>query len=164
MEYYCDGGVKLKILRRAIIIICSILLIPLIMSSIPSVKYFDSTWKKQMISDNAKVIEVNKKWKIDNASIIIQSVILTDKHVYIRSRYVSFEQGWSFPLEAIEIYDDKGKKYMNVGSTDEGKLWGEEGMAEYEKIPKTCKEITLKLQYYDRKAELKIPCKRGGNI
>ncbi|MFL0251060.1 hypothetical protein ACJDT4_11555 [Clostridium neuense] len=154
----------MKILRRAIIIICSVLLIPLIMSSIPSAKYFDSTWKREMTADNAKVIEVNKKWKIDNAYIIIQRVILTDKHVYIRSRYVSFEQGWSFPLETIEIYDDKGKKYMHVASTGEGKLWGEEEMAEYEKVPKNCREIVLKLQHYDRKAELKIPCKRGGNI
>lgn len=117
-----------------------------------------------MTSNNAKVIEVNKKLKIDNASIIIQRVALTDKHTYIRSRYVSFEQGWSFPLEVIEIYDDKGKRYISTASTGEGKLWGEEGIAEYEKIPKDCKEIILKLQYYDRKAELKIPCKRGGNI
>lgn len=164
MEDYCDGGIKLKILRRAIIIICCVLLIPLIMASAPSTKYFDNTWKKQMTSDNAKIIEVNKKWKIDNASIIIQRVILTDKHAYIRAKYVSLEIGWSFDLGSIEIYDDNGKRYMNVASEDKGKLWGEEGITEYEKIPKDCKEITLKLQYYDRKAELKIPCKRGGNI
>lgn len=154
----------MKVFRRSIIIICSVLLIPIIVSSIPSGKYFDSYWKKEMTSNNAKVIEVNKSWKIDNASIIIQSVILNDKYAYIRSRYVSFERGWSFPLQAIEIYDDKGKKYMNVGSVGEGKLWGEEGMAKYEKIPKDCKEIILKLKYYDRKVEMKIPCKRGGNI
>lgn len=154
----------MKILRRTIIIICSILLIPLIISSVPSTKYFGSTWKKQMTSDNAKVIEVNKRWKIDNASIIIQRVIITDKHAYIRSRCISFDPGWSFPLDSIEMYDDNGKRYMNVGSEGKGKPWGGEEITEYEKIPKDCKEITLKLQCYDRKRELKIPCKRGGNI
>lgn len=154
----------MKILRRAIIIICSILLIPLIITSIPSGKYFDSYWKKWITGENAKVIEVNKKWKIDNASIIIQRVILTDKHAYIRARCVSFEPGWSFPLESIKLYDDNGKVYRMVGSEGKGKLWGGEEITEYEKIPKDCSEITLRLQCYDRKAELKIPCKRGGNI
>ncbi|WP_234117276.1 DUF5643 domain-containing protein [Clostridium hydrogenum] len=154
----------MKKFRRTIIIICSILLIPIILTSIPSGKYLNSYWKKIMIGENAKVIEVNKKWKIDNASIIIQRVIITDKHVYIRARYVSLEIGWSFDFGSIEMYDDKGKRYFNSTGEGRGKLWGGEEITQYEKVPKDCKEITLRLQCYDRKAELKIPCKGGKNI
>lgn len=155
---------KLKIFRRAIIIICSVLLIPLIVSSIPSGKYFDGHWEEEMTSKNGKIMEVNKKWKIDNATIVIQSVIINDEHAYIRSRCISFEPGWNFPLDSIKIYDDNGKRYMNVASEGKGRLWGGEEITEYEKIPKDCKEIILKLQCYDRTAEMKIPCKRGGKL
>lgn len=157
------GDFNLKIFRRAIIVICSILLIPLLISSIPEGKYFNKDLQDKVKSSDAKVIEVNKEWKIDNDTIIIQRIITTDKNTYIRIRYVQSQIGWSFPFSAIELYDDKGKKNISGGEA-KGKLWGEDGINVYDRLNDNCKEITLKLQWYDRKMELKIPYAGSGNI
>lgn len=157
------GDFKVKVFRRVIITICIILLIPLLISSIPEGKYFNNELKGKVKSGAAQVIEVNKKWKIDDDTIIIQRIINTDKNTYVRVRYVQDQPGWSFPLETIELYDDRGKKHMGSGE-EIGKLWGEEGIIEYDRTSADCKEITLKLQRYDRKMELKIPYARSGKL
>lgn len=152
----------MKVLRRVIIVICIILLIPLLIISVPEEKYFYNDLKDKVKIGTAQVIEVNKKWKIDDSTIIIQRIISTNKNVYVRFRYVENKSGWSFPSNSIELYDDKGKKYMVAGE-DIGKLWGEEGINEYDRPSADCKEIILKLQLYDRKMEFKIPYGRSKN-
>lgn len=153
----------MKVLRRFIIIMCIILLIPLLIASIPEGKYFNKELQGKVKTGVAQVIEVNKKWKIDDDTIIIQRIIITDKNTYLRVSYVRNENGWSFPLESIELYDNKQK--INISSDEEiGKLWGEDGLNEYERLSAGCKEITLKLQWYDRKMEFKIPYAGSGNI
>lgn len=154
--------IVLKAFRRSVIIICTILLIPLIFCSIPEGKYFNKELNAKVNSGAAKVIEVNKKLKLDNDTIIIQRIIITDKNTYVRMRYVQSQMGWSFPFSAIELYDDKGKVDY-YGGEDAGKLWGEEGIDKYNQISNDCKKITIKLQWYDRKQELVIPYEGSGN-
>lgn len=150
------GDLKLKVFRRAIIIICSILLIILLIMSIPEGKYINKDLQGKVNNGAAKVIEVNKEWDIDNDKVIIQRIIITDKNTYLRIRYIQRQTGWSFPFSSIELYDNKGRKNVISGESI-GKLWGEEGVNEYERVSDNSKELTLKLQLYDRNRELKIP-------
>lgn len=153
----------MKAFRRTVIVICAILLIPLIFCSISEGKYFYKELKAKVDNGIARVIEVNKKLKIDDDAIIIQRIIITDKNTYVRVRYVQSQPGWSFPLSSIVLYDNKGKVdyYAGEGS---GRLWGEEGINEYNQIGNDCKKIIIKLQWYDRKQELDIPYEGSGSI
>lgn len=100
--------------------------------------------------------------KIDNDKIFINRIINTEDETYIRYRVIKFEQGWSFPESAIKVFDDKGQEYIYHGAGSSGKAWGEEGIFRVDRIPDDVKEITLKLDRYDRKSEVKIHLAEDG--
>jgi hypothetical protein len=150
----------LKSLRRSIIVICTILLIPLVFTSFPKGKYFNDELKALVKNGKAEVIEVNKKIYIDKDTIYIERIINTDTQTILRYKIVE-EPGWSFPNNSIVLYDDAGKKYQGGGASS-GKFWGEEGIIDYEKISKASKKITIRLEWYDRVGEVIIPINKGG--
>lgn len=132
----------------------------LIITGFPKGKYFNDELKTLVKSGKADVIEVNKKIHIDNDTIYIERIINTDKSTILRYKIVE-EPGWSFPNNALVLYDDKGKKHQGSG-TSNGKPWGEDGIISYEKIDKDTKVITIKLEWYDRFGEVVIPIDKGG--
>ncbi|MBK1812329.1 hypothetical protein JHL18_17025 [Clostridium sp. YIM B02505] len=117
-----------------------------------------------MNQKKAQVIEVNKDMKIDNDTISIKRIINTDDKAYIISTYKPSELGWTFSTSAIEIYDDKGRQYKYRGGEDKGKIWGQDQLTEFDRIDKETKAITLKLDWYDRKAEMTISLDKEKNI
>ncbi|MHC1684545.1 MAG: DUF5643 domain-containing protein [Clostridiaceae bacterium] len=152
----------MKSLRRGIIIVCLILLIPFIMlvfSSFPEGKYYDDQLKDLVKNGQAEVIEINKKINIDDDTIYIYRIINTETETNLRYKILE-KPGWSFSASALVIYDDYGKKQHHGGGSS-GKIWGEDGLAKYERINKNSKEITIKLEWYDRTGEIVVPLGKG---
>ncbi|WP_202750595.1 hypothetical protein [Clostridium rhizosphaerae] len=102
--------------------------------------------------------------KIDRDNIYIRRIINTKDKTYIRYAFIRFEQGWSFSEGALKVFDDKGKEYHVMGGGWSGKLWGQDGLLELDRINKDSRYITLKLDWYDRKNEITISLGKEGEI
>lgn len=151
-------GDILKLLRRSIIVICLILLIPLIVSFFSRFFYREYYSKdlKQLVKDGkADVIEVNKKIKIDNDTIQIQKIVNTNDSTNLIYR-TNESPGWSFSNSALVLYDEKGKKQKN-SSEGSMSILGAYGIISYDKIDKDSKKLIVKLEWYDRTGQLVVP-------
>lgn len=158
------GAAEIKGLRRTIIVICLLILAVSSFRSLPESKYYDKNLKALVKAKEAQVIEVGKGMKIDKDTIFIKRIINTQDKTYIRYAFIRFEQGWSFSEGAIKILDDKGKQYHFISGAWSGKMWGQDGLMELDRLNKDSKYITLKLEWYDRKNELKISLGKEGEI
>lgn len=156
--------VIIKGLRRAIIITCLLLLAVKVFQNLPESKYYHDDLKALVDAKKAQVIEVGKGVKIDKDTVYIKRIINTEDRTYIRYAFIRLEQGWSFPENAIKIFDDKGRDFKNYRSGYSGKMWGQDGMIEIDKINDDAKYIILKIDWYDRKNELKISLGKEGEI
>lgn len=154
----------MKLLRRSIIAVCSIMMVPILMTvftGFPKGKYYSKELKALVKKGRAEVIEVNRKLNIDGDIIYIERIINTDTESNIRYRTLE-KPGWSFPGSVLVLYDDKGKKLIG-GYMSSGWLWRQDGIITYERIDKDSKEITIKLEWYDRSGEIIIPINKGGD-
>ncbi|QZY54165.1 hypothetical protein [Crassaminicella profunda] len=159
--------VDIKVLRRIIIIICLVILIPEIIHSLPKDKYLDDNKIKRAIEKGeAEVIELNIKDKIDNDIFTAERLIIGKEESYLIYSLRKSEVGWSFPAP-IQIYDEKNKNYQCTQGFSRGKLYlsinrryGDEGVLRFDKIEKDVKMLILKLEWYDRKMEIEIPLKK----
>jgi len=156
--------VKIKGLRKVIITICLIILVVSGFSNLPESKYYNKDIKGLVNEKKAQVIEVGKGFKIDKDTIRIKRIINTQDKTYIRYAVIINEPGWSFSAGAIKVFDDKGRQYENHGGGFSGKIWGQDGIIEYERLGEDVKYITLKLEWYDRKNQLKISLGKEGEI
>lgn len=152
----------MRLMRRSIIVICSILIIPLIilaLASFPKGKYFNSNLKVLVKNGKADVIEVNKKIKIDKDTIYIERIINTDTETNLIYKVIEVP-GWSFSESALVLYDEKGKKNQKGGESI-GKIWGQDGIIIYDRINKNSKKITISLEWFDRRGKVVIPIGKG---
>lgn len=131
---------------------------------LPERKYYYKSLKVLVDTQQAQVIEVGKGMKIDKDTIYIKRIINSKDKSYIRYAVIMNEQGWSFSEEAMKIFDDKGKEYHSMSGGWLGKLWGQDGILEIDRINKDSKYITLKLDWYDRKNELTISLGKESEI
>ena len=152
----------IKGVRRAIIVICLLILAIGGFYSIPKGKYFDDSIEELINNKKAEVIEVHKKMKIDEDSFIVKRIINAEDSTYIRYSLIRLEGGWSFPGTSIEVTDNNGKEYFNHGESSSGKLWGQEGLIRIDKIDEGAKYIIVKFNCYDRKSEVKISLLEDG--
>lgn len=152
----------IKRLRRTIIAICLGILTISAFMSLPESKYGSKSLKTLVDTKKAQVIEVGKKMEIDKDTILIKRIINTEDKTYIRYALERFEQGWSLSEGAINIFDDKGNQYRYNGGQSSGKLWGQDGLISFDRINEDAKYITLKLDWYDRKNEMKISLEKEG--
>lgn len=139
------------------------MMIPILMTiftGFPKGKYYNKELKALVKKERAEVIEVNRKLNIDGDIIYIERIINTDTETNIRYRTLE-KPGWSFPGSVLVLYDDNGKKLIG-GSTSSGWLWGQDGLIIYERINKDSKELTIKLEWYDRSGEIIIPIVKEG--
>jgi hypothetical protein len=132
--------------------------------SFPESKYYSEELKVLVKSKEAQVIEVGKSMKIDNDTLYIKRIVNTQEQTFIRYGLLRSEQGWSFSEGALKIFDDCGREYQSIGGGSSGKSWGQEGLIKLDRINKDSKQITLKLDWYDRKGELTISLKKDGEI
>lgn len=156
---------KIKWTRRTLIVISLLILLFSGFVSLPESKYYDKGLKSLVKAQNAQVIEVGKGMKLDKDSIYIKRIINTQDKTYIRYAFIMHEQGWSFfSRNSLKVFDDKEKEYHITDGSGTGKLWGEDGLIDLDKIDKNSKYITIKLDWYDRKNELKISLEKEGEI
>lgn len=135
-----------------------------IMTNLPESKYYGKNLKALVKENKAQVIEVDKSFKIDKDTLLIKRIINTEDKTYLRYAFIRKEQGWSFPAGAIKLFDDKECEYWNGGGGWSGKIWGQDGIIEYERLRDDVEYITLKYDLYDRSNELKISLKKEGEI
>lgn len=102
--------------------------------------------------------------KVDNDTVLIKRIINTQDKTYIRYALIRLEQGWSFSEEAIKITDDKGKQYNGRGGGWSGKMWGQDGLIELDRISEDAKYLTFNLEWFDRKDELRISLEKEGEV
>jgi hypothetical protein len=132
--------------------------------SLPESKYYNKNLKTLVKAKEAQVIEVGKGMKIDKDTVYIKRIINTSDKTYIRYALIRLEQGWSFSEVALKIFDDKGGEYHYLGGGGSGKIWGQDGLIEIDRINKDSKYLTIKLDWYDRKNELTISLGKEGEI
>jgi len=152
----------MKVLRRAIILICLLFLIREAVYAWPEGKYYDATLKNKVKNNQATVIELNKKGKFDGNTFAAQRIINTSDKTYLRYRLVSDGRGWSF-AGSFKLYDANHKEYKSFSGGSHGKLWGQEGLIIFDKLPESTKEATLVVENYDRKLELKLLLDKAGD-
>lgn len=156
-------GNKIKVLRRSIIVICLITLCVIGFACLPKSKYYYNDIKTLVDEGKAEVIELNQKMKIDNDDLIIKRIINTEDKSYVRYRQIRTTRGWSFSESIFRIFDDKGEEYIKVAGSASTNFWGQEGLMQLDKkIGKDVKYLTIKVDWYDRKSEIKIPLSKEG--
>lgn len=136
----------MKKIRRILITILTILLIPSILMSIPS-----PTIKH---SEHATKISINKFMKIDKDLLLIHKIVIDDKNSYLKYTVFRSKLGWNFGDHALKIYDDKRNEIPHMGGRYYPKMWGGQGIIELEKISlNEVKYLLLKYEHYDRKSQ-----------
>lgn len=155
--------IEIKALRRSIITVCILVLALSWANSFPESKYYYDNMKEQVKEGKAKVIEVDKALNFDNDKFYIRRIINTEDKTYIRFSYIKKEQGWSFPDSSISIVDDKGNIYPSHGSGASGKMWGQEGLMSFDRINSDAKQITVKLNWFDRNDQMMISLEKAGD-
>lgn len=131
---------------------------------LPEGKYYNKELKVIVNKGDAQVIEVGEGMKFDRDTIYIKRIINTKDSSYLRYSLIRLEAGWTFSEGALKVYDDRGKEYKHWGGGSSGKIWGQEGLIEIEKIDSGAKFLIIKLDWYDRKNEIQISLKREGEI
>jgi hypothetical protein len=154
----------MKGLRRAIIVICVLLLGVKVFQNLPESKYYFEDLKTLVDTKKAQVIEVGKGMKIDKDTVFIKRIINTQDNTCIRYTFIRLEQGWSFPDSTIKMFDDKGRQYLYDSAGSSGKMWGQDGLIMFDRLNDDVKYITLKIDCYDIKSELKISLGKEGKI
>lgn len=151
----------LKIIRRGIIVVCLFILLVSNINSLPESKYYSKNLEEQVKQNKAQVIEVRKTLRIDKDKVEIDRLIISHDEINIRFTVFQNGLGWSFPIDALKAYDDYGNEYQFNSASSSGKIWGEEGIISYSIQAKNVKYIKLKLDWYDRHDEIKIPLMEG---
>lgn len=154
--------IEIKVLRRTIIVICLIILGLNIYTNSQVSKYYYDDIKKLVEENKAVVIEVNKSIPLDKDKIVINRIIRTSEKTYIRYTINKRENGWSFPFQAIKIYDDKNHliQYSAMGSSS--RFLREDGIVECKALPENAKYLVMRLEWFDRKGELRVSLGKEG--
>lgn len=150
----------MKGLRRAIIVICLIILTVRGLNSLANGKYYDENINEMVNGKEYQVIEVGKDMKLDNDTILITRIINTEDKTYIRYSVKAMEKGWSFSESAIKVFDDREHQYEYSGAGSDGK----DGFIKFDRINEDANYITVKIDWYDRKNEMKISLMEEGEV
>ena len=154
----------LKDFRRFLIIICCITLFPWFVNII-SLKYeyaWNFEFPKLKKDSDIKILRPNKLGKIDDDVFILRKITTTDEASYLGYTVKRNEVGWSFPVGAIKIFDDKNREYESHSSGSSIRAWGQKGTIEIDRIKDDAKILTIKLEIYDRKMTMSIPIDEVG--
>jgi hypothetical protein len=141
----------LKIVRRLIIIITFILLIPNMISLIASLRSdVPKEIRRQIKEGSAQQFELNKVVSLDQDKIKFKHLIVTAKETLLIYEVHEKEPGWSFPDSAIKLMDEHGNVFQNDGSSSSGESWGQLAINYYDPLPKDTNLVVLDFNWYDR--------------
>lgn len=155
--------ITIKILRRIIIVLCLVLLGVNAGATLYNGYTMDKYYENIAKENNAKVLDINKNMEIDGDRILLNSVFSDEENIYIGYKYTSFMAGDRFGAYAIRVFDDSGEEYFGRTYDMRRTIGGEKGVITLiNVVPEETEYLTVKLDHYDRKDEVKIWLKEEG--
>lgn len=157
--------ITIKILRRIIIILCLVLLGVYagvrLFSGYTMDKYYENIAKE----NNTEILAINKAMEIDGNRILFNSVFSDEENIYIGYKYTSFMTGDRFGINGIRVFDDSGEEYFGRADDTTRTIGGVKGVITLTNVvPEDIEYLTLKLDHYDRKDEVKIWLKEEDGV
>jgi hypothetical protein len=153
-----------KLIRRLIIGIALLLLIPYVYDGIANLVESDIPKEYQKLIDagKAEVYDLDEEVVLENDTIHFMHFILTDQKSVLIYEVHKEEPGWSFPDGALKLKDKNGNEYFYKSGASSGKNSGEYHVQVFEDIPNHLSEIILDFDWYDRSFEVEIPLDKEG--
>ena len=157
--------ITIKILRRIIIVLCLVLLGVYAGARLFSGYTMDKYYENIAKENNVEILDINKTMEIDRNRILFNSVFSDEENIYIGYKYTSFMSGDRFGAYAIRVFDDSGEEYFGRTYDARRTIGGEKGVITLTNVvPEDTEYLTVKLDHYDRKDEVKIWLKEEGGV
>jgi hypothetical protein len=152
------------VIRRLIIVIYGILLIPAALSLFPS-----NTGKEsiKLLQQDGPVnkYEINKKMVFDGDVFTVKELYVSSKQVVLHySIRKQVPEGWSFSQSALKLMTSNGEELMQHSSGSHISPWSENGYINYSYsgMKQPIASLSLTFDLYDRYASLQIPLVKDG--
>jgi hypothetical protein len=150
-------GITVKIVRRLIMVIALISLIPSMISLFASLKSdIPKDIRHQIKVGSAKQIELNKVVSLDQDKIKFKQLIITETETLLIYEVRTKEPGWTFPDTSLQLRDKQGNVYQYDGGSSSGESWGQLAINHYERLPKETKIVVLDFNWYDRSFQTEL--------
>ncbi|WP_239616758.1 hypothetical protein [Cohnella mopanensis] len=151
------------IIRRIIIIVFAILLLPRILTLIPDNRG-DKENIKALEKDGPVVkYDIHQSMLLDQDRFTVNEIYSTPKQVVLRYTYrPKGTAGWSLPENAFKLYDSSGNELRYSGSSSSGTPWGSTGFINYSALIEPTTSMRLVYDWYDRNIELTFPIQKEG--
>ncbi|UOQ85776.1 DUF5643 domain-containing protein [Gracilibacillus salinarum] len=148
-----------KIIRRSIIIISIILLLPeifaIIIGLIP-VKIPDNI-KNKIAAGEAVHYKIDQSFSLNNQTLYLKHLILMKGNTTIIYKVKSAETGWHFSSSRLQLKDEKGNVYAYNGARSTGNSKMTSNVSGFEPIPLGAQSVFVQYKWYDRFFEIEIP-------
>jgi hypothetical protein len=151
------------IIRRGIIVIFAILLVPRALAFVPDTRGDKENIKALKQDGPVTEYEIDKTMAIDQDRFTVNELYWTPKQTVIRYTYRTQDPaGWSLPQMAFKLYGPQGEEYPFDSSSSSGSPWGSTGFIYYDSSKELPPSLNLVYEWYDRRAELNLPLRKGG--
>ncbi|QMV39996.1 DUF5643 domain-containing protein [Cohnella cholangitidis] len=151
------------IIRRGIIVIFAILLVPRAIAFVPDSRGDKENIKALKQDGPVTKYEVHQTMAIDQDRFTVNELYWTPKQTVIRYTYRTQDAGgWSLPQIAFKLYGPQGEEYKFDSSSSSGSPWGSTGFIYYASSKEPPTSLNLVYEWYDRRAELNLPLQKGG--
>ncbi|UOQ86913.1 DUF5643 domain-containing protein [Gracilibacillus salinarum] len=138
-------------IRRLIIIVCIIVLIPNIVSFFSGMTNgLPENIENKVNNGDAVLIDLDKKVNLEGDDILFKHLVLAPEETSLILEVHKEENGWSFPESALELKDDKGNSYPVTSSSSSGETWGQYTVVHYEPLAANVETIEIKFEWFDR--------------
>ncbi|MFD2043579.1 hypothetical protein ACFSTA_04230 [Ornithinibacillus salinisoli] len=146
-----------KWIRRIIIVIAFIMLLPNIFTLLTDLgSDIPKETREQVESGNAMIYDLDKEVQLDQDIIKFKHLVRTEDRTELIYEVLTYEPGWSFPDNALELKDEQGNTYLFNGGSSSGNSWGAIIRMDYEPIPETLDKVILDFNWYDRSFQTDI--------
>jgi hypothetical protein len=152
-----------KIVRRLILVIAFILLIPNMIGLITSLKSdIPKDIRQQIKEGSATQFKLNKEVSLDQDKIHFKQLIITEEETLLIYEVHKKEPGWSFPDIALRLMDKQGKVYQSDGGSSSVDSWTEMSINYYERLPEGINKVILDFNRYDRTFQTELTLVQEG--
>ncbi|WP_256758083.1 hypothetical protein [Cohnella sp. WQ 127256] len=153
----------LTIIRRTLIVILAIVMIPQVIDLFPTSSDVKGTIKLLEQDGPVTKYKINKRMEIDLDTFIVKTLYVTPKQVVLHYSYKSkVAGGWSLPQNAFKLFDPRGNELQYRSSTSSGNSRGSTGFLAYDKLTVSASNLNLIFEWYDRKVILNLPLQKVG--
>ncbi|SES02449.1 hypothetical protein SAMN04487944_11580 [Gracilibacillus ureilyticus] len=149
-------------IRRLIIIVCAIALIPNIISFFSGLTNgLPERVKSEVENGDAVLIDLDKKVNLENDEILFKHLVLAPQETSLIFEVHTNENGWSFPDSALILTDRQGNIYRKTSGSASGHTWGQYRINHYEPLKTDVETIVLDFEWFDRKFQTEFSVDQG---